>query len=180
MKRYIVIFSLLVLAASCAQTQNPQSQNVQPQTHMITITSPAFQNEGIIPDVFSCKGQNINPKLSIAEVPNEAKSLVLIVHDPDAPVEGGFTHWVVFNIRPETKTIAQNSVPTGAVQGNNGSGKAAYTGPCPPSGTHRYYFKIYALDTELSLEQGATKDQVEKAMQGHTLDEGELMGRFSK
>ena len=145
---------------------------------MLSVTSPAFSDGQPIPTLYSCKGQSINPQLKISGVPAAAKSLALIMHDPDAPVPGGFTHWVVYNIPPQQQ-IAENSVPTGAEQGLNGSGKQAYTGPCPPSGVHRYYFYVYALDTDLRFSSPPKKDELEKSLQGHVLVEGQLMGTFA-
>ena len=142
------------------------------------ISSPAFQEGGPIPEKFSKNGQNVNPELRIEGAPAEAKSLALIVDDPDAPV-GLFTHWLVWNIDPKTTRVAENSAPTAGVQGLNDFGKRNYGGPCPPSGTHRYFFKIFALDTKLELKPGARRAELDAAMRGHTLAQGELMGRYS-
>jgi Raf kinase inhibitor-like YbhB/YbcL family protein len=142
------------------------------------ITSSAFQQGGNITSKFTCDGANTSPPLQIADVPSGAKSLVLIVDDPDAP-SGLFTHWAVWNISPQTNTIAEGSTPKG-VQGTNDFGKSGYGGPCPPSGTHRYYFKIFALDRELDLPSGAKRSQVDAAMKGHLVAQGELMGRYSR
>ena len=143
------------------------------------IVSPAFQEGGTIPEKFSKNGQNISPELRIAGVPAEAKSLVLIVDDPDAPV-GLFTHWLVWNIDPKMGDIAEGSAPSGAAQGRNDFGEIGYGGPQPPSGTHRYYFKIFALDRTLDLKPGAKRREVDSAMKGHVIAQGELMGRYSK
>jgi len=142
------------------------------------ITSSAFQEGANIPSKFSCDGANTSPPLQISDVPSEAKSLVLIVDDPDAP-SGLFTHWTVWNISPQTSTIAEGSTPKG-MQGTNDFGKSGYGGPCPPSGTHRYYFKIFALDRELDLPFGAKRGQLDAAMKGHVIAQGELMGRYSR
>jgi Raf kinase inhibitor-like YbhB/YbcL family protein len=142
------------------------------------ITSSAFQEGGNIPSKFSCDGADTSPPLQIADVPSGAKSLVLIVDDPDAP-SGLFTHWTAWNISPQTSTIAEGSPPKG-VQGTNDFGKSGYGGPCPPSGTHRYYFKIFALDRELDLPSGAKRGQLDAAMKGHVIAQGELMGRYSR
>src|SRR5438094_8590850 len=117
----------------------------------ISITSPAFQAGGDIPAKFTCNGTNVSPELQISGVPNEAKSLVLIVDDPDAP-RGLFTHWIVWNIDPKTTQVAENSAPAGAVQGTSAFGKRNYGGARPPSGTHRYVFQIFAPGTKLALE----------------------------
>jgi Raf kinase inhibitor-like YbhB/YbcL family protein len=142
------------------------------------ITSSAFQQGGNIPSKFTCDGANTNPPLQISDVPPEAKSLVLIVDDPDAP-SGLFTHWAVWNISPQTSTLAGGSTPKG-VQGTNDFGRSGYGGPCPPSGTHRYYFKVFALDRELDLPFGAKRSQLDAAMKGHVIAQGELMGRYSR
>ena len=142
------------------------------------ITSPAFQQGGNIPSKFSCDGGNTNPPLQLSDVPSGAKSLVLIVDDSDAP-GGSFTHWAVWNVSPQTTAIAEGSTPKG-VQGTNDFGKSGYGAPCPPSGAHRYYFKIFALDRQLDLSSGARRGQLDAAMKGHVIAEGELLGRYSR
>jgi Raf kinase inhibitor-like YbhB/YbcL family protein len=142
------------------------------------ITSSAFQEGGNIPSKFSCEGADTSPPLQISDVPSGAKSLVLIVDDSDAP-GGLFTHWTVWNISPQTTTIAEGSPPKG-IQGTNDFGKSGYGGPCPPSGTHRYYFKIFALDRELDLHSGAKRGQLDAAIKGHVVAQGELIGRYSR
>ena len=142
------------------------------------ITSSAFQEGGNIPSKFTCDGADSSPPLQISEVPSGAKSVALIVDDPDAP-SGLFTHWTVWNISPQTTTIAEGSGPKG-VQGTNDFGKSGYGGPCPPSGTHRYYFKIFALDRELDLPGGAKRSELDAAMKGHVVAQGVLMGRYSR
>jgi Raf kinase inhibitor-like YbhB/YbcL family protein len=145
---------------------------------LISITSPSFQDRGDIPAKFTCTGTNVSPELQISSVPNEAKSLVLIVDDPDAP-RGLFTHWIVWNIDPKTTRVAENNAPTDGVQGTNDFGKRNYGGPCPPSGTHRYFFKIFALNTKLELKPSARRAELDAAMRGHILAQGELMARHS-
>lgn len=146
---------------------------------MPSIASPAFPNNGTIPSKYTCDGADGNPPLSFDNIPGESKSLALIVDDPDAP-RGTWVHWVVWNIGPGTKMIAENSVPNGAHLGTNDFRKQGYGGPCPPSGTHRYFFKLYALDTSLSLKAGATKSQLEEAMNGHILGRSELIGLYRR
>src|SRR5215813_9997594 len=140
----------------------------------ISVTSPAFQSGADIPAKFTCNGANVNPGLKLNGVPNETKCLVLIVDDPDAP-RGLFTHWIVWNIDPKATDIGENSAPVGGVQGTNDFGKRSYGGPCPPSGTHRYFFKIFALDTKLDLKLSARRAELDAAMRGHILAQGELM-----
>jgi Raf kinase inhibitor-like YbhB/YbcL family protein len=142
------------------------------------ITSSAFHEGTNISSKFTCDGSDTSPPLQIAGVPPGAKSLVLIVDDPDAP-GGLFTHWLVWNIPPHTSSIAEGSAPKG-VQGANDFGKSGYRGPCPPLGTHRYSFKIFALDRELDLRSGAKRREVDAAMKGHVIAQGELVGRYTK
>jgi Raf kinase inhibitor-like YbhB/YbcL family protein len=142
------------------------------------ITSTAFQEGGNIPSKFTCDGSDISPPLQITGVPSEAKSLVLIADDPDAP-SGLFTHWLIWNIPPQTNSISEGSAPKG-VHGTNDFGKPDYKGPCPPPGTHRYSFKIYALDRELDLRGGAKRSQLDAAMKGHVVAQGVLVGRYAR
>jgi hypothetical protein len=143
----------------------------------LSIKSPAFEHGKLIPKKYTCDGQDINPPLTIEGVPKEAKTLVLAVDDPDAP-SGTWDHWIVWNVPASTSKIAENSVP--GKEGVNSARQPSYMGPCPPGGTHRYFFKVYALDTELSLGAGSKKKDVEKAMQGHVLAKGELMGLYRR
>jgi Raf kinase inhibitor-like YbhB/YbcL family protein len=148
------------------------------QAAEMKITSQAFQNGGNIAAKFSREGGNVSPPLKIEGVPAKAKSLLLIVDDPDAP-GGLFTHWLVWNIDPKTTLIPEGSAPKGGVEGTNDFGSVGYGGPQPPSGTHRYYFKIFALDQMLDLPAGAKRRDVDEAMKGHVVAKGELMGRYS-
>jgi len=145
----------------------------------LRIESPEFGSNEMIPSKFTCEGQNTNPELKISGVGSNAKSLVLIMDDPDAPM-GTWVHWTLWNIDPETAEIPQNSVPEGAVEGITSFKKPGYGGPCPPSGTHRYFFKLYALDTMLALGAKATASDIEKAMEGHILDSAELVGLYKR
>ena len=145
----------------------------------LQLSSSAFAYGGAIPARYTCDGEDANPPLAIDRVPAGAKSLALIVDDPDAPV-GLWVHWVLWNIHPQTRQIAEKSVPAGAVQGKNSWGRTSYGGPCPPSGTHRYFFKLYALDTIIKLGSGTTKAELERAMEGHVIGKGELMGTYRR
>lgn len=150
------------------------------------LTSPAFTDGGKIPSKYTCDGQNINPPLTFSNVPEDAKSLVLIMDDPDIPnfVKDKFgikvwDHWVVFNIPPTTKEVMEGKNPPGKL-GKNTGGKNAYGGPCPPDREHRYFFKLYALDTHLDLPEGSTAAEVENAMKNHLLAEAKLMGKYER
>ena len=141
------------------------------------ITSPAFSHNQPIPKKYTCQGQDINPPLAISGVPAGTESLVLIMDDPDAP-GGNWDHWLVYNITP-TSEIKENSVP--GTQTRNDFGRVNYGGPCPPSGTHRYFFKLYALDMGMPLfKKAPTKKELESTMQGHILDKAELIGLYQK
>ncbi|MBL7054816.1 YbhB/YbcL family Raf kinase inhibitor-like protein [Candidatus Woesearchaeota archaeon] len=142
------------------------------------LASSAFENEGNIPSEFTCDGDDVSPPLAISDVPENTKSFALVCDDPDAPV-GNWDHWIVWNIQADTREIAKATDPKG-VDGKNSWGRTGYGGPCPPSGTHRYFFKLYALDTELGLEEGSGKDELEKAMEGNILAKAELMGKYQR
>lgn len=150
----------------------------------IKITSAAFEGGGMIPKKYTCDGSDVSPPLAWTGVPEGTKSIALISDDPDAPV-GTWVHWVIFNIPPNTTGLSENvppgpELPSGARQGETDFGRIEYGGPCPPSGTHRYYFRIYALDAMLDLESGATKAQLLDAMKGRILAQGELMGKYRR
>ena len=142
----------------------------------LTVKSTAFENNTVIPEIYTCKGSNINPPLSIEGIPTNTKSLALVVSDPDAPKEI-FDHWVVWNI-PVTPTIGQNSIP--GTQGLNGNKENKYTGPCLPEEIHHYHFKVYALDIKPELAGNADKTALEEAMRGHVVATGELIGLCGK
>lgn len=142
------------------------------------LTSPAFSPGDFLPRRFAKEHGNISPPLKLSEIPPEAQSLALIMSDPDAP-SGTFMHWVLFNIPPKTTEIRENQSPPGAVSGKNDYGDIGYGGPRPPSGTHRYFFNAYALDTPLALPPGASAAEVERAMETHVLENSKIMGQFS-
>lgn len=169
---------------------NPQTETetitTQPTEEVVMsfeITSPAFANAEQIPAEYSCKGRNISPALTWNEPPAAAQSFALIMDDPDAPM-GTWVHWVIFNIPASTRNLKEGT-PTdaklsdGSLQGRTSAGSNGYHGPCPPSGTHRYFFKLYALDTMLDLSSKADKKEVLAAMESHILANAELMGTFS-
>jgi hypothetical protein len=143
----------------------------------LVVKSAAFENGKIIPKKYSCDGEEVNPPLTIKGLPSTTKTVALVVDDPDAP-RGTFDHWLVYDIPPSVE-ILENSVP--GTQGMNSAGQQGYMGMCPPSGTHRYFFKVYALDAKLDLKSGSVrKKDLEKAMQGHVLAKGELIGLYSR
>lgn len=176
---YIIISILLIFIIACTQQQEKQIKQTEankPEVIAMKLTSPSFANNGQIPSEFTCDSSDVSPPLTISDAPENAKSIALIMDDPDAPV-GTFVHWVVWNIPIGTKEIRKDSEPSG-IQGKTGFGRTGYGGPCPPSGTHRYFFKLYALDTEINLPKGSSKKELEKAMEGHIMEKAELMGTY--
>ncbi|MDH4091150.1 MAG: YbhB/YbcL family Raf kinase inhibitor-like protein [Cyclobacteriaceae bacterium] len=143
---------------------------------ILDVSSEAFTQNGTIPVRYACDGDDVSPPLTINKIPAQAKSLALIVEDPDAP-GGTWLHWLAWNI-PVVKQIGENEVP--GDQGMNDFGKISYGGPCPPSGTHRYIFKVYALDDLLDLTEGSSKAELETAMQNHILAHGQLTGVYKR
>jgi Raf kinase inhibitor-like YbhB/YbcL family protein len=143
----------------------------------LVVRSPSFQANTLIPKKYSCDGEGVNPPLTIEGVPKESKSLVLVVDDPDAS-GGTFDHWVVWDIPPSTTKIAEHSIP--GTEGLNSAQQKRFMSPCPPSGTHRYFFKVYALDVELKLDTKTTKRDLERALQNHILSRGELIGLYHR
>lgn len=178
-KQLFALFAMTLLCIACSAIE-PQQQTktptAKPKVIPMQLSSPAFTHMGMIPKQYTCDGDDINPPLRISGIPAETQSLVLIMDDPDAP-KGTWDHWIMWNI-PPTSLIPENSAP--GEQGMNSWPKKGYGGPCPPSGTHRYFFKLYALDAELDLSATARKAEVEQVMQGHILAEAELIGRYGR
>jgi Raf kinase inhibitor-like YbhB/YbcL family protein len=190
MRNISVIMSLglfLLLFLSCAgrQQQIAQPANTPKEDKAeIKLTSAAFKDGQSIPRPYTCDGVNISPPLEWSGVPRAAKTLAIVCDDPDAP-GGTWVHWVLYNLPADNIGLVENLPTTeklaaGGFQGPNDSGKIGYGGPCPPSGTHRYFFRVYALDSELPLKAGATKTDLTKAMEGHTLVQGQLMGTYRR
>jgi Raf kinase inhibitor-like YbhB/YbcL family protein len=184
MKRLLCVPILLMLLCSCSSRDALTAP--KGRTKMtVTVTSTAFHDGGSIPAKYTCDGANISPPLRWNTIPDGAKSIALIVDDPDAP-RGDWVHWVVYDLPASLREIPERVPPDEKILGNGGRqgttdfGKIGYGGPCPSSGTHRYFFKVYALDKELGLAPGATKAQVLKAMEGHVLTEGQLMGKYAR
>lgn len=185
---FLLVFLLagMLVISGCVQNEGKRSTskespgtgkgNENMNIQSIKVFSSAFESNGTIPKKYTCNGKNINPPLEFQGIPEEAESLVLILDDPDAPMKT-FTHWIVWNIGPVAK-IEEDSIP--GIEGMNDFRKIGYGGPCPPSGTHRYFFRIYALDKQLELKEGASRKELESEMIGHIIAEGELMGKCSK
>jgi len=168
--------TLLLVFASCAQGEGKMEK--------IELKSPAFRNGETIPSENTCDGADISPALEWSGVPATAKSLAIISNDPDAPM-GNWSHWVLYDLPPSLHAIpaglpAYEKPSIGGTHGVTDFGSLGYGGPCPPSGTHRYFFRIYALDEVLGLKPGASQKQVEKAIQEHVLAQGELMGTYQR
>ncbi|MGM5481745.1 MAG: YbhB/YbcL family Raf kinase inhibitor-like protein [Nanobdellota archaeon] len=187
---WAVAIALLIILSGCSSPVDTSSGDVLNESYdatshggesmaSLTISSPAFGEQEHIPKKYSCKGDDINPELTFQDIPDGTESLVLIMDDPDAP-GGTFDHWVLFDIPAATSSIKEDSVPDNATEGSNSFGNVGYGGPCPPSGTHRYQFKLYAVDTTIELPEGATKDDVLEAIDGHVLEDDMLTGLFSK
>jgi len=171
----------ILILAGCARTT--PSAPAAPAVSL-SLTSPAFAHGQPIPARFTCDGEDVSPPLNWGEPPAGTRSFVLIMDDPDAPA-GTWTHWVLFNLPAGARSLeeavpALETLTSGARHGKNSWGKLGYGGPCPPAGTHRYFFRLYALDISLDLAPGAAKKDVQSAMQGHILAQGELMGTYAR
>ena len=169
---------LITFGTGCQPTSKGDGAEVEDQIPL-TVSSSAFIDGGEIPIQYTCDAENISPPLSWSGVPVDALSLAMIADDPDAPV-GTFVHWVLHDLPPDVNSLSEGIVGVGT-EGVNSFGETGYGGPCPPKGsTHRYFFKLYALDKPLNLDSGATKDDVEQSMKGHILAQGELMGKYGR
>lgn len=179
----VVIILLLVTASGVyylqKQSLNENNKQLNTASASMQIFSPSFDSGQPIPDKFTCKGQNISPQISISSVPREAKSLALVMYDPDAP-GGTWFHWMALNLEPYDQQILEGKSPQGAVLGKNSAGKNAYSGPCPRSGTHRYFFKLMALNEKVSLSEGYTYADLSKIVDGKVISESTLFGTYGK
>lgn len=174
------IFGLLIATLSAYGILMPGiSLNGTISSEKMRIASKAFQNGGPIPPKYTCDGLDVNPPLSVFDVPKNAESIVLVVDDPDAP-RGTWTHWTVWNINAGASEFKENALPDGGTEGVTSSGKPGYGGPCPPSGTHRYFFKLYALDSSLTIDSKADIGQLENAMEGKVIEKAELVGLYKR
>ncbi len=173
----VILVTAVVWIVLYFKDQGKKTVDVSAINDTLQLTSPAFEDNQTIPEQYTCRGENINPPLNINNVPPDAKSLALILHDPDA-VGGDFTHWVLWNVPPSAHAIAVNSVSEGAVQGVNGAGENKYTGPCPPTGTgtHHYLFEVYALDKSFNLDPATDKSKLAQAIKNHILIQHTLSG----
>ena len=181
----VIVVSAVATGALLMQPREerlvPEQQKINRSNTMSTLqlSSSAFEQNATIPKKYTCQGEGVNPPLSISGAPEGTKTLALIMDDPDAPM-GVWDHWVMWNILPDITSIAENSVPGGAVLGSNSSGKNEYQGPCPPSGTHRYRFSVYAVFDILSLKPGSTKAELLNALTGGILGQYTLVGLYQK
>ncbi len=175
---------VLVVLATIGWSSRPLARRKGGETMALKVSSSAFEEGDMIPIKYTCDGEDVSPPLAWEGVPEGTRSIALICDDPDAPV-GTWVHWVLYNLPPDSKGLPEAVPPAevlenGARHGKNDWQRLGYGGPCPPGGTHRYYFKVYALDTVLELESGTTKAQLLEAMEGHVLAEGQLMGRYKR
>ena len=182
-----IFVGLLTYAAILTKSKiKVQPSNTDPNTtteevikKTMILKSSAFENNGYIPQKYTCDGENINPPLEIDDVFENAISLVIIVDDPDAP-SGNWVHWLIWNIDAKENSIDEGTVPNSAIQGVNDFNENSYGGPCPPSGTHRYQFKLYALDTKLDLNPKSKRNDLENAMSSHIIDQSLLIGLYER
>ncbi len=183
-KLFVLLTIPALLVCCCKDSEQADTGPAGGEKMEIKITSSAFAEGGMIPSKYTCDGADVSPPLQWDAVPEGTKSIALISDDPDAPM-GTWVHWVIFGLPAETRELAENipadeTLPNGAKQGITDFGRVGYGGPCPPSGTHRYFFKIYALDTELQIDASAGKRGLLKAMEGHILAQGQLMGKYKR
>ena len=182
-KSILVLLGVGMVLCSCKnnETETPETGGAKME---LKVMSRAFEDKGMIPSKYTCDGEDISPAIAWENVPDGTKSIALISDDPDAPV-GTWVHWVLFNLPGDSNGLDENvpgteTLQTGAIQGLNSWGRTGYSGPCPPSGTHRYFFKVYALDAMLNLDSKATKKDLLEAMARHILAEGQVMGKYKR
>jgi len=175
-----LLFGVFIISCNKQiEDNNIEKENkIENKVVNMKLTSPAFEHNKEMPSEYTCDSNDLSPELNIEDIPKNAKSLVLIMDDPDAPMRT-WDHWIVFNIGPNTKTINKGEEPNG-IGGKNSWGRTGYGGPCPPSGTHRYFFKLYALDSTLSLEEGTSKNVIENAIEKHIIEKTELIGVYKR
>lgn len=181
MNKWMCLMVIMVTVSACKPQENQQKGE---STMTLKVTSTAFKEGGMIPPKYTADGQDVSPPLAWEGVPDGARSIALICDDPDAPM-GTWVHWLLWNLPPELTGLDEDTPPdaeltNGVRQGTTDFGRTGYGGPAPPSGVHRYFFKVYALDTMLDLRAGATKPELEKAIKGHILAQGQLMGKYTR
>ena len=183
---WLLVVPVVILLSACGGGSRPAAPGDNTEGPKITIglSSSAFADGGAIPTRYTCDGVDISPPLQWSSVPERTRSLALVVDDPDAP-GGTFVHWLIYDLPPDTRRLPEDvperqTLPSGAAQGVNGAGGVGYMGPCPPSGTHRYFFRVYALDTELDLAGGATWEGLASVMKEHILAVGRLIGTYRR
>lgn len=178
MKKILLIFCIIVILIVSAKFVLHKDILANIKEGNMKITTD-FDHNSNIPSKYTCDGQDLAPDLIISDVPTDAKELVLIVDDPDAPM-GTWVHWVVYNIPVETKKIEYKNLPKATKQGMTDFGRIGWGGPCPPSGTHRYFFKLYAINKNLNLAQGATKFQIENEIKDNIIEKAEIIGLYKR
>jgi Raf kinase inhibitor-like YbhB/YbcL family protein len=174
-----IFFTIYAMSGASKLSNHIKNNSTIIISKTMILSSPMFSQSGRIPVKFTCDGENINPPLSIDKIPEGTKSFALIVSDPDAPI-GIWFHWVLWNIKIESFPIPEGITPKDAVEGITSFGKPGYGGPCPPNGEHRYFFKLYSLDSTLDLPKSTDAKALEKAMQGHIIKEAEFYARYSR
>ena len=182
MRLIFAIIIIIILAAAGWWLFNQPSAPITIQNTFnmgLQLTSPAWADGGVIPQTYTCDGEDMSPPLEINNVPAGAKSLALVVDDPDAP-SGSFIHWLVWNIKPSSKSLMEGKIPAEASAGSSSFGRVGYGGPCPPEGEHNYIFKLLALDTELDLSVSTTIKEFNQAIAGHVLEEATLTGTYRR
>lgn len=180
---FIIFLTLIGAGLYLYYVDSPYSSGIKRtifgKLESMKLATNAFENNERFDPKYTCDAENISPSITFFTVPVEARSLALIVEDPDSPT-GNFTHWVLFNINPLINGFEENKIPDGSIEGLNDFGEPKYGGPCPNSGVHRYVFKLYALDKKLELERGATKQEVQEAMKGHIIEDTQIIGLYEK
>lgn len=182
LKALIILISIVVIVLIILSLHKDKTEVLREEENIgllgnIKLSSPVFDNNSEIPKKYTCNGEDINPPLEIKDIPADTISLVLILDDKDA---SNFLHWLVWNINPKISLINEDSIPSNGIEGKNDFNKIGYKGPCPPSGEHRYSFRVYALDTKIGLPVNSKKEDIEKAMTGHILSWDELVGLYQK
>ncbi|MBU0906804.1 MAG: YbhB/YbcL family Raf kinase inhibitor-like protein [Nanoarchaeota archaeon] len=176
---WVLLLTIILLGTIILFFEQPPIDQNTTANGTLKLISPGFNNNDRIPQKYTCQGENISPPLEISGIPKRTKSLVLTLEDPDAPLKT-WTHWIVYNLPPENISLAENSLPEEAMQGENSWEESNYGGPCPPSGEHHYILNLYALDKTLEFSRTPKKSDIESSMRNHVLDHAQLTGIYSK